>query len=288
MRIRALLKQTGKDLWANDVLGLAAQCAYYCFYSIFPILLVCAAFLSLVGNRQQTFTLLMNKVAGAAPPNAISVIQGVLRSVVFGTGAPGLISLGVVLATWMGSNVFSSIADALNRASGVRETRPYWKTFLLSLAFVVVAGITSAVATIALLFGQEIVNAVANAVHLGPTVRVLWLIGQDLTVVALVIALEAAMFRFLPNECLAWRESFVGAIVATVLWLIVTFGFRFYVGHFSSYNKTYGAIGAVIVLLTWMYLSMLSLLAGGQLGAELHKARSHASPGPTAPSPGRA
>jgi membrane protein len=289
--LRALIRQTAHDLWANDVLGLAAQSAYYCFYSLFPILLVCAPLLSLVGDRQRTFAILMDKVARAAPPDAFALVQSVVRSAVFGQGAPGVISVGALLTIWMGSNVFSSLADALNRVAATHKTRPYWKTFLLSLGFVFVAGVAAFLGTVVLLFGQSIVETVGSALDLPRTARLAWAIGQDVVVIALLVALGAAVFRFLPNESPRWNEAIIGSVVATLLWLVATFGFRLYVEHFPNYNRTYGAIGAVIVLLTWMYLSMLAVLIGGELAAELHRVRAHGATsfpsGPTAPAPYR-
>jgi membrane protein len=268
-----VIKQTAHDLWANDVLGLAAQSAYYCFYSLFPILLVCAPLLSLVGDRQHTFALLMDKVARAAPPDAFALVQNVVHNVVFGQGAPGIISVGALLSVWMGSNVFMSLADALNRVSATRKTRAYWKTVLLSLGFVIIAGVAALLGSVLLLFGPPIVDAIGSALHLPRTVRVMWEVAQDVLVIALLVALGTAVFRFLPNESIRWTEAAIGAVIATVLWLIATFLFRLYVEHFPNYNRTYGAIGAVIVLLTWMYLSMLAVLIGGELAAELHRAR---------------
>jgi membrane protein len=271
--VRALIKQTAHDLWVNDVLGLAAQSAYYCFYSLFPILLVCIPLIGLIGDRQRTFALLMDKVARAAPPDAFALIENVLRNVVFGQGAPGLISLGALLYVWMGSNVFMSLADALNRVSATRETRAYWKTVLLSLGFVIVAGVAALLGSVLLLFGPPIVDIIGSALHLPQAVRVMWEIAQDVLVIALLVGLGTTVFRFLPNESMRWTEAAIGSVIATVLWLIATFLFRLYVEHFPNYNRTYGAIGAVIVLLTWMYLSMLAVLIGGELAAELHRAR---------------
>ena len=105
--------------------------------------------------------------------------------------------------------------------------------------------------------------------------------------IAIVVALGAMVFRFLPSVRLAWSEALVGSAVATALWVLVTVGFRVYVQHFTKYNETYGAIGAVIVLLTWLYLSMLTVIAGGQLAAELHKERSHPAPVLQLPAPVR-
>jgi membrane protein len=277
-QVHTLVRRTLQDLWANDVLALAAQTAYWCFYSLFPILLLSASILSLVGDRESTFQLLLNTIAPAAPGDAMSVIEHVLHDVVFVGNAPGLISFGAVLTIWAGSNVFVALADALNRAAAVHETRRYWKIFSLSMAFVIIAAITTVVATAALVFGQLIVNAVGDIVGLGSATRIAWLLTQTVLVIAIVVALGATVFRFLPSVRLAWSEALVGSAVATALWLLVTVGFRVYVQHFTKYNETYGAIGAVIVLLTWMYLSMLSVITGGQLAAELHKERSHPAP----------
>lgn len=280
--VRTLLKKTVRDLWSNDVLGLAAQTAYYCFYSLFPILLFCASVLSLVGNREQTFLVLMNALEPAAPADAINLIEHVLHDVVFVDNPTSLISVGAVLTIWTGSNVFASLADALNRASAVRERRPFWKIFLLSMACVIGAGLTSLIATGVLVFGKAIIDAIGSVGDLQNAARILWLIAPSILVIAMVLTTGATIFRFLPSERLAWREAFVGSTVATVLWLIVTVGFRVYVEHFTKYNQTYGAIGAVIVLLTWIYLSMLSAITGGQLAAELHWEHVHAGIPPVA------
>ncbi len=284
-QVHTLVWRTLQDLWANDVLALAAQTAYWCFYSLFPILLFTASILSLVGDREQTFQLLLNTIAPAAPGDAMAVIEHVLHDVVFVGSAPGLLSVGAVLALWAGSNVFVALADALNRAASVHEKRPYWQIFLLSMGFVLVAAVTTGVATAALVFGQPIVNAVGDMAGLGNGTRVAWLVTQTAVVIVIVVALGATVFRFLPSVRLAWSEAFIGSGVATALWLLVTVGFRVYVQHFTKYNETYGAIGAVIVLLTWMYLSMLAVIAGGQLAAELHKERSYPAPALQVPAP---
>jgi membrane protein len=215
----------------------------------------------------------LNTIAPAAPPAAMKLIESVLHDIVYVENAPGLLSIGAVLALWSGSNIFAALADALNRVAGVRETRPFWKIIPLAMAFVIAAGIAAAVATSALLFGGTIVDSLANELNLQTAARLAWLVSQTGVVILLIIGLGTAVFHFLPSQRLAWREAFIGSSVATVLWLIVTVGFRIYLQHFPNYNEAYGAIGAVIVLLTWMYLSMLSLITGGQLAAELHRER---------------
>jgi membrane protein len=269
-RVETVVAKTGRDLWAHGVLGLGAQTAYYFFFSLFPILLFTAPILSLVGDRERTMQLIVGKLAPAIPPQALALVEGVLQDVVFAKGAPGVISIGALLALWTGSNVFSSLTDALNRAFGVPETRPFWKVTLLAMAFVIGAGIAMLIATTLFVFGRPIVHAFVHAIGLGGTTAVLWSLAQHAIAIALVIAVGVALFHVLPNARLTWKEALLGSVTATALWLIVTVAFRVYTEHFSTYNKTYGTIGAVIVLLTWMYLSMLSVLVGGELASEVH------------------
>jgi membrane protein len=268
-RVGLLLAKTIRDLWANDVLGLAAQTSYFLFYSLFPILLFSVPLLSLAGDRQQTFLSLATRLGSAAPPEAVALIQTALHDVVFVRAAPSLISVGGLIALWAGVSVFSSLINAFNRAGAVHETRPWWRTTLLSLAFVVGGGLTMMTATIVLLFGHALVRTAANAVGLGTSAIAIWSVGQEVIAVALVVAVGSVTFRVLPNQRVSWRQATIGSVAATVLWLVATAGFRVYVAHFSNYNKAYGSIGAVIVLLSWIYLSMVSVLFGAELAFEL-------------------
>lgn len=269
-RVGPLVKRTAKEVMDDNVLDLAAETAYYFFFSLFPILLFIAPMLSLVGDKRRVIDVVMSRLQDTIPPEALGVVQGVLRDVVFSKSAPGMMSVGALLALWAGSNIFSALMTALNVAYDVNETRPWWKRKLISFAAVIGAGIAFIVATTIFLAGEDIVNAVANALGIGATGRLVWNVLQFALAVAIVVALAWVTFLALPNVRQDKRQALVGAVVTTVLWILVTLAFRLYVQHFGSYNKTYGAIGAVIVLLTWMYLSMLTLLIGGELNAELH------------------
>ena len=160
--------------------------------------------------------------------------------------------------------------DALNTAYGVKETRPFWKRKLIAVACVLGAGGVLLTATIFLVAGGDIVDAVGDRIGLGDTARTLWTVAPITVAVAALVAIAWAIYYFLPNLKQNRKQVLAGAVVATLLWIVVTLAFRFYVQNFGSYNNTYGAIASVIVLLTWMYLSMLVLLAGGELNSEIH------------------
>ena len=274
-----LLKKTGKEISEDNVLGLAAQLAYYFFFSLFPLMLFLTPLVGLIGDKEENYALIMGQLATVVPASAYEMLDGVLREIVFEPSAPGIMSIGALLALWAGSNIFNNMIDALNRAFDSTERRPWWKKRLLAVAAVLASGAIVLTATIVMLFGEQLVGWLGDRLGLGESTRLVWTVLQYALAFALLVGLAWAIYYFLPNvHRQDARHVLVGAVVATVLWIVVTLAFRFYVQNFGSYNKTYGTIGGVIVMLTWMYLTMLVLLAGGELVAELHKGTAAVEP----------
>jgi membrane protein len=270
-RVGPLLKKTGREALNDNVLGLAAQTAYYFFLSLFPFVLFAAPILSLVGDQRRVVDWIMGQLSAAAPAEAIALVRGVVNDVVFSPNAPGIMSIGALLAAWAGSNVFSGLADALNQAYDATESRPWWKRKLIALCMVVLTGGIVAIAAVVMLAGPEIVKWLGTHLGLGEAVQLAWLMAQYPVALTFVAAALWLIYRFLPNVQQSGKQLMVGALVATVLWILVTLAFRVYVSNFGSYNKTYGTIGGVIILLTWMYLTMLVILVGGELNSELRR-----------------
>ena len=269
-RVGPLVRATAREVMSDNVMGLAAQTAYYFFFSLFPLFLFAAPLLGVIGDKQEIIARVMNQLAGTLPGSAIELVRGVVQEVVLAEGAPGLMSVGAVLAAWAGSNIFNALIDALNRAYDITETRTWWKKRLLALASVVAAGLVLLTATSIMLGGEAMIEWIGDQVGLGESTVTVWTIVQYPIALVLLIGSAWMIYYFLPNLRQDRRQVLVGAIVATVLWVIVTLLFRAYVVNFGSYSKTYGTVGGVIALLTWMYLSMLVLLVGGELNAEIH------------------
>jgi len=265
-----LLRKVGRNILATDVLGLSAQTAYYFFFSLFPLVLFAAPLLGLIGDKRTTVDFIMKQLAVAVPPDAYRLIAGVVNDVVFAKGAPGVVSLGALLTLWAGSNVFSALTDTLNHAFGAKDTRGWWKKTLIACGFVIGASVVGLIATVVLLDGENVVHAIAGFFGLAATTKVVWTIVQFPLAIFFIVVLAWAIYFVLPNLRMTWREALLGAVIATGLWIAVTLAFRVYVQHFGNYNKTYGTIGAVVVLLMWMYLTMLSILASGVVAAEVH------------------
>ena len=270
-RVGPLLKKTGREILDDGVPGLAAQTAYYFFFSLFPLILFIAPMLALIGDKQTLFDWLISQFSATVPQDALDLLEGVIRDVVFAEGAPGLVSIGIVLALWTGSNVFNALIDALNRAFDVKEGRPFWKKRLLAIAAVIVTGGVVLTATVIMLAGPEIIQWTGQRLNLGEETTLAWTVVQYPLALTLLVGTMWLLYRFLPalRGISAWH-ILVGAVVATVLWVVVTLGFRWYVSSFANFNRTYGTIGGVIIMLTWMYLTMFVILAAGELVAELH------------------
>lgn len=270
-RISTLLKCTAREVVSDNILGLAAQTAYYFFFSLFPILLFITPLLGMLVDANAAIGWLESQLGRAIPPESFTIISGIIEDVVFSESAPGLVSVGAVLALWAGSNVFNTLAGALNTAYDLEEDRPWWKTRLISIMMVLLSGLVLGAGFITLLAGQQIIEFAAQLLRISRSTAMIWMVVQYTLAVALIVALAFLTFWLLPNLRQQKRKVLVGAVVTAALWIGATMLFRAYVVNFGNYNQTYGTIGGVIVLLSWMYISMVVVLVGGELTCELHK-----------------
>ena len=266
----ALLRKTLSEVWKDGVLGLSAQAAYSFFFSLFPILLFLAPLFSLIGDKQEFVGKILNRLSVTLPPEAFLMLSNVVRDVVFGENAPGLISAGIVLAAFSGSAVLDTLMSALNVAYDAHDPRPFWKRRLIAMGFTVIAGIVLGFATVVVVAGHSIIDFVARFAHIPGDTKRAWEIAQYPVALLLLTGFIWLLFYFLPYVKQKKLHVLAGAIVTVILWILITLLFRWYVSNFGSYNKTYGTIGGVIVLLTWMYWTMAAFLTGGELNSELH------------------
>ena len=268
-RVKELAKKTLSETVEDNILGIAAQVAYNFFFSLFPLILFIAPLLSLIGDKQKIVSDLMARAASVFPADAYALIYKVISDVVLTTSAPGLISLGAVLAAWSGSNIFTTFMDALDAAYDVKDDRPWWKKRLLALAVLAGWAVVITLVTVILLAGDNVVNFARTQLGMGGAALDAWAIIQFPLAIALLVAFFYLMYWLLPYVTQDKRVILVGSVVAALLFVLATLLFRLYVQHFP-HNKTYGTIGAVMVLLTWMYVVSVVILVGGELNSELH------------------
>lgn len=276
-RLGPLLRKTGKEILEDKVSTLAAQTAYYFFFSLFPLLLFLAPLLTLVVSRDVLMRLIVDRAAVALPPNAVGAIEMVLRNVIFVDNAPGLMSVGLLFAAWSGSNIFGALTGALNAAYDVEESRPLWKRLALRLGMLVLGGALVLTATVVLLGGEDIARAVGAWVGAGPTAVAAWSFVQFPLAFLFVVLLAFLTYYILPNVRQKKAHVLAASLVTAVLWLAATLLFRLYIQRFPP-NPAYGLIGGVMILMTWMYYTMFVVLAGGELASELRNGSGATAP----------
>jgi membrane protein len=269
IRLGPLLKKTFREIGEDNLPMLAASAAYNLFFSLFPLLLFLAPVVSLVANKQRVIGFIMSQLTSVVPPEVAPATRETLERVVFSSNAPALMSIGLLLAAWSGSNIFGTLMGALNSAYDVDETRPWVRRQLIRLgAFAVGAAILS-LSTLVFLDGEGVANWIGRILHLDSVVIFAWTILQFPLAVAGLVGLAFITFYLLPNVHQRKRHVLVAAMITTLLWIVATLLFRLYIKNFPP-NPAYGLIGGVIILLTWMYYTMFVVLVGGELASELH------------------
>jgi membrane protein len=268
--VRELGKRVYAEFTEDEVSDRAAALAYYFLFALFPALLFLTALLGLL-PIPNLMDRLMDYVSQAMPGDAASIIEKTLQEIVAGANG-GLLSIGVLGALWAGSNGMSSIMSALNAAYDVKESRPWWKTKLLAIGLTLGFSVFILSALVLVVFGPKIGQTVAGLVGLGEVFMVVWNILSIPIVMALVAVGIGLVYYLAPAVEQHWRWVTPGSVVALVLWLIASFGLRFYVTNFANYNATYGSIGGVILLMLWLYLSGLAILLGAEVNSEIEHA----------------
>lgn len=269
-RVQTLVRKTIKEALDDNVLGMAAQTAYFFLFSLFPLLLFATPLIGMLGDSERIVEWVMEQLAATVPGEALSLVSGVVEEVVFAPNAPGLVSVGGLLAAWAGSNIFNQLIMVLNRAYNVPESRPFWKRRLIALLAIVITGFAIFISATLMLVGPELARWVSDRFLPGGNFATVWIAIQYPLIFAILVATFWSIYYFLPNLRQDRKQVLVGAVFATLAWLLVTYGFRLYVHSFADFSRTYGTIGGVIVLLMWMYLTMLVTLLGGELNSEIH------------------
>ena len=263
-----LLKRTARETMADDCLGLAAQLAFYFLLALAPAALFVLALTSLFPSDlvQQIVT----GIGRVAPGDVAAIVQQQMQQIAAGEDH-GVLTFGIGMALWSSSAAMVAISGALNRAYDIEEGRPWWKVRLTAI------GLT-------LVLSGLIVGAAALVVT-GPLVgrllgvpeafQAMWSIVQWPLALTLVVLAIALINYFAPDAEQDWEWVTPGAVVATVLWLVASLGFKVYVTQFADYNETYGSLGGIIVLMLWFYISSLAILVGAELNAEIEHASPH-------------
>lgn len=261
--MKALIGEFKKD----DIPLLAASQAYYYLLAIFPLLIVCFA---IIPYLKIDPTDAMNFLEKMLPGEMTSIFEDNIVSLVQ-TPQGGLLTIGIIGALWSASSGINAFIKATNEAYEIDETRSFIKVRLVALALTVGLIISFIIAILLPVFGNVILGFVKSALGISGSLVILLQIARWVISIVIITALLLLLYRFAPNKKLPFKHIIPGALTASVLWLIISLGFSFYVSNFSNYSATYGSLGGIIILMIWFFLTGLILMIGAEINVIRHR-----------------
>jgi membrane protein len=267
-----LRRSFAEALFEDDCLGMSAQLAYYFFFSLFPTLLCLLAIASYF-PLTSLVDRLVAALSGIAPPDAISIVVNQIHKI-SSSRQGGLLTLGMLVALWTSSTAMTAIIETVNRAYDVDDSRPWWQIRLTAIALTIVGAIVVLLVFALIIVGPELGAHLAAWFGLSSVFTWSWTILQWPVAFVLASLGTVAIYYFAPDAEQHWSWLTPGAIFATFLWFAASLGFRVFVSHLGTYTETYGALGGVMVLLLWFYISGFVLLIGAEVNAVIEHASS--------------
>jgi membrane protein len=252
----------------DNVFGAAAELAYYFMLALFPMLIFLT---SLVGFLSGPRDAILNGLSTAMPPDAMSIVRATLDDAVSNRGG-GLISIGILGAVWAASSGVSALISTLNTVFDVKERRSYWKVKATALALTLALSLLVVDGVLLIMFGDRFWIWVAGRLDAGGATRLVLQVLNYLVGLVLMLAGLQVVYYFGPDTKQRWRWITPGAVFAVPAAIAVSIGLSIYLRFAPSYSATYGSLGAVVVLMLWLYLMGLVIMFGAEINDQIEKA----------------
>jgi membrane protein len=273
LTVRQLVRKIIAGVSEDNLTGRAAELAFNFVLALFPLFIFLLSVLGLFAARGSVLRQnLFVYVYQVLPPSAAQVIGDTLREVMR-NASNGKLTFGILLTIWFASGGMSSMMSALNGVYEVRETRSWWKARAISFVLTIAISFLIIAALVVVLSGGYLANAVGNHYGLQFAALVTWRVVQTLIAIAFVTLSFSLIYYFAPDlEEQHWYWITPGSVFGVLLWIAASFGFRAYLHFFNTYSRTYGSLGAVMILLMWLYVTGFAFLMGGEINAEIEHA----------------
>jgi membrane protein len=262
------LKKVYDEAMAEDIVSNAAQVAFYFIFALFPLLLFLLSLFGLVlGQAEDMRQELFAYLGQIIPASAVTLIEQTLDEVVQESSG-GKLTFGFVLALWSASAGVDSLRIVLNDVYDLSETRAWWKYKLTCVLVTLGLTVLTLVVVGAVFYGSHLLTVSMTAAGIAGAAPYITDALSAVLIIGVMLLMFACLYAFVPNhETFVFRWITPGAVAAVVLWLVFSFGFRIYLAYFDSYAATYGSLGAIIILLLWLYLTALVILIGGVINS---------------------
>jgi membrane protein len=264
------LKRTLTEFQEDNLSDWAAALTYYGLLSLFPALIALVSLLAIFGDPQTTTAKLTEIITEIGPESGAETFEGPIKSIVENQTAAGFAFVfGLAVALWSASGYVGAFIRASNIIYETPEGRPFWKLRPLQITVTLAMIVMMVLLAVGLVLTGPVVEAVANPIGLSSTAVDIWNITKWPVMAAIFILMVDVLYYASPNAKLrGFRWVTPGAIVAIVVWALASALFAFYVANFGSYDKTYGTLAGLVVLLLWFWITNLAILFGHQLNAE--------------------
>jgi len=247
----------------DDIADLGAQLAFYLLLSMFPFILFLLSILSFTPISVADFVW---RIAQFLPKEVADIVGEIINEI-FGARRTALLSIGALIALWSASKGVSAISKALNKAYDAKETRPYWKVHGVAVVFTISLAAVIPVILLLLIFGESAGNYIVNALD-GEDPLGLFTGGLRYAAAGTVMVLVfSLLYKYIPDRRIKFRYVLPGAVFSSAGGILTSLLFSFYVSNFASYTRTYGSLGGIILLLTWIYINSVIVLFGGEINA---------------------
>ena len=267
------LKRTATEFRDDNLTNWAAALTYYGLLSLFPALIALVSILGLIGDPKATTSTITQVITSLGPKSAAQTFAGPIESIASNQSAAGFaFVLGLAVALWSASGYVGAFMRASNVIYETPEGRPFWELRPLQIAVTLIMILLMAMLALGLVLTGPVVNAVAKPIGVSATAVAVWNIAKWPAMAAVFVAMVGVLYYASPNAKIrGFKWVTPGSLVAIAVWAVASGAFAFYVANFGAYDKTYGTLGGLIVLLIWFWITNLAILFGHELNAELER-----------------
>jgi membrane protein len=265
LTIKELALRSWRETNEDNVYGRAAELAYYFLLALFPMLIFLT---SMIGFWPEAQEKIFQALARVVPGEAMGLIYETIRDVARNRSG-GLLSFGVLGAIWAASGGVTAVMGTLNEAYHAKEERSFWKVRLVAICLTVMLALLIVGGVLLIMFGDRLSAYLAARLGLGTAFAVIWSAVDYLLGLGLVLLGLQLIYYFGPNVKQDWRWITPGAIFAVSGLIITSLALSLYLRFAPSYSATYGSLGAVIILMLWLYLMGALILIGGEINSEI-------------------
>jgi membrane protein len=272
-RILPALRRALAEFRDDNLTDWAAALTYYGLLSLFPALIALVSILGLIGEPAAVKTTATEVITAIGPDSAARTFAGPVESIVSNQSAAGFaFVLGLAVALWSASGYVGAFIRASNVIYETKEGRPFWKLRPLQVAVTLVMVLLAALLALGLVLTGPVVGAVAGPLGIGSTAVALWNIAKWPAMAAVFVLMVGVLYYASPNARIrGFRWVTPGSLVAIAVWAVASAAFAIYVANFGSYDRTYGTLGGLVVLLVWFWITNMAILFGHELNAELER-----------------